>query len=285
MTARALAALLLASAALAACSSDATPVITAADAPFIPVIETHEPAVGDDALVFTLLDRDRPPQFPGGAAIRARFFEPTEGGVRFRADAEAVHVREIGAETFYIAAGIPLDRAGVWALAVTASFPGGESESSPRLRFEVNERPVGPAPGDPAPDAPTPTTGDAALGDLTGDPDPLEPLYASSASDLIGREPFLLLFATHSRCAGRSTCSRALSQAKRLADRIAVVHVEPFPARRGHQRKLDAVLEAWQVESEPIFYLIGADGAIAARFQIAVRGEDLDAAADAVLDP
>lgn len=277
--------LLFAPVALAACSSDAPPVISAVDAPFIPVIETHEPAVGDDVLVFTLLDRDRQPQFPDGTEFRARFFEPTDGGVRFRADAGAVQVEEIGTESFYVASGIPLDRAGIWAVAVTASFPGGESESSPRLMFEVSARPAGPAIGDPAPDAPTPMVGDAPLGDLTGDPSPLGRMYAFSASDLIGREPFVLLFATHSRCAGRSTCQRAVSQAKRLAERIAVVHVEPFPAqrRREHQLKLDAVLAAWRVEAEPIFYVIDAAGTVAARFQIVARTADLDAAVDAVL--
>lgn len=286
MIARAVfAALLSAPVALAACSSSAPPVISAVDAPFIPVIETHEPAVGDDMLVFTLLDRDRQPQFPGGTAFRARFFEPTDGGVRFRADADDVHVEEVGTEAFYVASGIPLDRTGIWAVAVTASFPGGESESSPRLMFEVGERPAGPAIGDPAPDAPTPTVEDAMLGDLTGDPAPLERMYASSAPSLIGREPFVLLFATHSRCAGRSACRQAISQVKRLADLVAVVHVEPFPAqrRREHQLKLDAVLAAWQVEAEPIFYVIDAAGSIAARFQIVARTADLNAAVNAVL--
>ena len=279
-----LAALALIAALAAACGDDRE-VVEASDAPFVPVIETHRPAIGDSRIAFTLLDRDRRPSFAAETQFRARFFEAVEGGVRFRADAEQVERIDVAGEDFFIARGLPLDRAGEWALSVTAAFADGRSQTSPRLRFRVFERGLGPAAGEPAPQAETPSVRDAELSRLTGDPQPLDALYARSAADLAGRESFVILFATWARCAGRPTCARAVAQLRALADRIAAVHVEPFPAHRGPglQPKIDAAVAAWEIEAEPIFFVVDADGIVRARFQAAATDAELARAVDAVL--
>ena len=268
-----------------ACGGEDRDLVEASDAPFVPVIETYQPAVGDDAIAFTLLDRDRRPAFAEDAEFRARFFEAVEGGVRFRADAEQVERIQVAGEDFFIARGLPLDSAGEWAISVTAAFADSSSQTSPRLRFQVFERGPGPAVGEPAPRAETPTTRDADSSRLTGDPEPLEALYTRSAADLAGREPFVILFATWARCAGRPTCARAVAQLRALADRIAAIHVEPFPAHRGPelQPKVDAAVAAWEIEAEPIFFVVDAAGIVRARFQAVASDADLARAVDEVL--
>ena len=281
---RLLAAIAACAALAAACGGDAPDVIETTDAPFVPVIETHKPAVGDDVIAFTLLDRDRRPGFAADVQFRARFFEPTEGGVRFRADAETVERVEIAGADYFIARGAPLDRPGDWALAVTAAFADGTAQTSPRLSFSVFAQPSGPAVGEPAPRTATPSTADAEIDRLTADERPLAGLYERSAARLIGNEPFVILFATPARCAGRPTCARALEQLKRLAGGIAVIHVEPFPPHRGAglQPKFDAAVAAWQIESEPIFFFVDAGGVVRARIQAVATDADLAEAAAAL---
>lgn len=284
MTMRLLAAIVACAVSAAACSGDAPDVIETTDAPFVPVIETHKPAVGDDVIVFTLLDRDRRPSFAADVQFRARFFEPTEGGVRFRADAEAVERVELAGGDYFIARGAPLDRPGNWALAVTAAFADGTSQTSPRLSFSVFARPNGPAAGEPAPREATPSTVDAGIDRLTADDRPLARLYERSADQLIGSEPFVILFATPARCAGRPTCARALEQLKRLGGGIAAIHVEPFPPHRGAelQPTFDAAVAAWQIESEPIFFFVDGGGVVRARIQAVATDAELGEAAGAL---
>ena len=268
----------------AACGGDAPDVIETTDAPFVPVIETHKPAVGDDVIAFTLLDRDRRPGFAADVQFRARFFEPTEGGVRFRADAEVVERVEVAGADYFIARGAPLDRPGDWVLAVTAAFADGTAQTSPRLSFSVFAQPSGPAVGEPVPRTATPSTADAAVDRLTADERPLAGLYGRSADQLIGNEPFVILFATPARCAGRPTCARALEQLKQLAGGIAAIHVEPFPPHRGAglQPKFDAAVAAWQIESEPIFFFVDAGGVVRARIQAVATDAELAEAAAAL---
>ena len=76
---------LLAALALIGCGGGDDPrVLTATDAAFVPVLETTDLIVGDTRVVLTLLDRSEEPRFAANTTFRARFFEPTEGGIRFR---------------------------------------------------------------------------------------------------------------------------------------------------------------------------------------------------------
>ena len=96
---------------LIACGSDDDRVIlSAADAPFVPVIESSDLAVGHSRIVLTLLDRDAQPSFASDTMFRLRLFEPTEGGTRFRMEVELEAI-EIEDETYYVAREVPLDQA------------------------------------------------------------------------------------------------------------------------------------------------------------------------------
>lgn len=270
---------LIAVVASAACGGDDPVVLTASDAPFVPVLETTDLRVGDERIVLSLLDRSEEPRFGAGASFRARLFEPTEGGIRYRAEASLERV-EIEGRSYYVARDAPLDHAGDWAIAVTVALADGTSESSPRVGFPVRAVGLRPALGDDALALPSPTLDDGALGELTGTAEPEALLYQDSVGELLeaGR-PFLLLFATPERCGGQPTCRRALAQASEIARAgdLAVVHVEPFGRPRGAtlQGMIDGLNEAWDVRVEPQFWLVDGAGKVAGRLAIVVGDGEL----------
>ncbi len=283
------AALLLLGVALASACGDGDDrvVVTASEGAFVPVIETSDIYVGMPRFVLTLLERDTQPDFSDDAAFLARFFAPTaEGGLRFHSEAplDTILVDEL---RYLITRGPPFDEAGQWALTVTVELADGTAESSPRLPFIVNGSPRGLVAGDDAPRIDTPTVRDGILERLAAQTRDDSSLYERSAADLLDAgEPFLIVWASADRCAGRLACSRALAQAVQLRDAavISVIHVEPFGRPRSGelQTVIDAANEAWVIEAEPQLFIVDADGVIRARFEIVISDEELRQAADAV---
>jgi len=262
-------------------------VITSSEAAFVPVIESSDIHVGVPRLVLTLLERDAQPQFPEDAAFLIRYFDPTEDGIKFHSEAE---LREIDVEglRYLIASEPPFDTAGQWALAVTVELPDGTAESTPRLPFLVRRNATGLARGDPAPRVATPTTADGVL-ERMAEPGPeAVGLYERSAAELISEgAPFLIVWASAERCAGRRACARALGQASAVRQQgtIAVLHVEPFgrPRPQALQVMIDEANDAWSIEAEPQLFLVDEDGTITARFEIVVEQAELQAAVDALV--
>ena len=263
--------------------ADAATVVLPSTAPFVPVLESSDLAVGEMRLVLSLLDRAAPPRFPPGATFTLRYFDPVTGGVRFRADHD-LEVIPVGSKTFYVAAA-PLDRPGQWELQVIAALPNGESQLSARLPFLVAATPLTPAVGAAAPATPTLTTADLPLAQLSGDraPDPL--LYEISVAGALRRgRPFVVLFSSLETCIVRQLCERALDQIKRLASAAAVpaIHVEPFRDADGQGASAAAgALEDWHLRNDPWLFVVAADGTILARFETVVSDADLAVALDA----
>lgn len=255
-------------------------IVTAADAPFVPVIESADLAPGETRIVVTLLDRDRPPTFADGTAFMLRFFDPVPGGIRFRGDAAAEAIAADG-ESYLIAAA-PIDRAGEWALEVSAVHPDGTVETSARLPFVVREEPRTLRPGDVAPASPTDTLAETRLENLTTAGDPNPDLYRVSIRDLVETgQPFVVVFSTASHCIGPSLCDRALQQVARLAAAAGVtpVHTEPLEL---HGNALvpsaSGVLTDWGLETDPLIFVVNADGVITARFELLASDAELTAA-------
>ncbi len=267
--------------------SDNRVVITPSEAAFVPVIESSDLFVGVPRLVLTLLERDRQSEFGEDAKFRIRYFEPTEGGIKFHSEAE---LRTIDVEglRYLVATEPPFQVGGTWAIAVTVELGDGNAESSPRLSFVVNGSPRGLTAGSTAPDVPTPTIADGVLERMPETPDSFLGLYEQSASQLISSgEPFLIVWASADRCAGRLACARAVDQARTIYDQdmIAVLHVEPFgrPRPAALQALIDAANEGWGIEAEPQFFVIDEEGSVAARFEIVVEQSDLEAAIEEAL--
>ena len=273
---------------IGACSNpDDRVVVTASEAAFVPVVESSDVYVGVPRLVLTLLEQARQPEFEDGARFRIRYFEPTEGGVKFHSEGQ-LQIADVEGFRYLVAAEVPFDSPGTWAIAVTVELADGRAESTPRLAFLVDDDARGPQPDDPAPTAGTPTAADGVLERMLQPADSALGMYERPASALIAAgEPFLIVWASAERCAGRRACARALEQAEKIHDRgkITVLHVEPFgrPRPTELQALIDAANEAWSIEAEPQFYVVDADGRIAARFEIVVETLELEAEIEAVL--
>ena len=280
--------LLLGAALTSACGGDADRVVvTASEGAFVPVIESSDLYVNMPRLVLTLLERDTQPEFSDDAVFRARFFAPTaEGGLRFHSEAPLDTIPVEGLR-YLLAVEPPFDEAGQWALAVTVELPNGTAESSPRLPFIVDERPRGLAAGDAAPRVDTPTIADGILERLAAQTLEVSALYERSAADLLdAAQPFLIVWASADRCAGRLACSRALEQSVALLDAgdISVLHVEPFGRPRSGvlQTLIDTANEAWVIEVEPQIFVVDADGIIRSRFEVVISDDALRDAVNAV---
>ena len=279
--------LILAGLSVAACGeSEDRVVVTASEAAFVPVIESSDVYVNVPRLVLTLLEQDAQPEFADGASFLIRYFEPTEGGIKFHSEADLRAV-DVEGLRYLIADQPPFAAAGQWAIAVTVELPDGTAESTPRLAFVVRGVPSGLKAGDAAPRVETPTASDEVLERMAEAPDEALALYERSAAQLLAAgEPFLIVWGSAERCAGRLACARALAQAAEVLARgtIAVIHVEPFgrPRSGALQALIDAANEAWSIEAEPQFFVVDEDGVIATRFEIVVERSELDAAIDSV---
>ena len=244
---------------LASCEeSDDRVVVTSSEASFVTVIESSDLYVGVSRLVLTLLERDQQPRFSEDAMFRVRYFVPTEGGIKFHSEAELTSI-DVEGLRYLVADDPPFDAAGEWAIAVTVELPDGKAESSPRLLFSVMDGSRGPSVGAAAPGVPTPTITDGVLARMAA-AESDRGMYERSASQLIAAgEPFLIVWASADRCAGRLACARAVDQAREIyvQDKIAVLHVEPFgrPRRAVLQSLIDAANEAWVIQAEPQFYV------------------------------
>ena len=259
--------------------SDDVFVVTESNAPFVPVIESTDIAVGVNRLVITLLDRNRSPSFPEGTTFVIRYFEPVEGGLRFREDQPAQST-SVGDETFYSATA-PLARAGQWELQVLVSPPSDDHLASARLPFIVAPTTTAPAIGARAFPSPTLTLADGPLTTITSDPTPDPSLYETSIIDALEqRQPFVVAFTTVGFCFARDLCQHAVDQLKTIGStaNIIAIHAEPLtdiapgaapvPSESG-------VLTDWNLESDPWIFIINADGIITDRFEIVVDDAEL----------
>ena len=281
-----IAAIVIAATLLACSESDSRRVVTSSEAAFVPVIESSDLYVSVPRLVLTLLERNTQPSFSDDATFVIRYFEPTEGGIKFHSQAELDGL-DVEGLRYLIAEDPPFEAPGQWAIAITVELADGRAESTPRLPFLVRGSARGLSVGDSAPTVPTPTVEDGVLDRMAAVPDESMGMYERSAAELLALdEPFLIVWASAERCAGRRACARALTQATTIHQRgdVAVIHVEPFgrPRSQPLQGIIDAANEAWTIEAEPQFFVVDSDGTIAARFEIVVSTSELDAALDAV---
>jgi hypothetical protein len=272
--------------AVACGDSDDPRVVTASQAAFVPVIESSDVFVGMPRLVVTLLERDSQPVFADGAGFLIRYFDPTEGGIKFHSEAELTEI-DVEGFRYLIANNPPFQAAGQWAIAIAVELPDGTAESTPRLPFLVRGSANGLSRDVAAPTVETPIIADGILEKMTSTPDEVLTMYERSASELIASgEPFLIVWASANRCAGRLACARALEQATTVLSRgdIAVLHVEPFgrPRTGALQALIDTAIESWSIEAEPQLFLIDEHGLIAQRFEIVVDQAELDVAIEAL---
>ena len=141
--------------------------------------------------------------------------------------------------------------------------------------------------GDMAPRSATRTLEDAALDDLTSDPDPDESLYELTVAEAVDAGPAVIVLATPAWCTTQS-CGPMVDQVQAIKggfDEVNFVHVEVFENIHVTNRE-DLVLAPgisdWGITSEPWLYVVDGDGIVTSAFEGAVSDEELVEAIAAV---
>lgn len=147
---------------------------------------------------------------------------------------------------------------------------------------QVNANAVAPTIGEAAPLAPSPTP-TATLGvDPICTRSPKCPLHEVSLSDVIGKQPVAVMFATPALCQSQY-CGPVLDElldvmAPYQEKGVAMVHVEIYESTRG--ATVAPTVEAWGIETEPWLYTVDATGTIRDRLDGAFATNEVTGALD-----
>ena len=190
--------------------------------------------------------------------------------------------------------------AGAWTADFTTSAPGSPEATIP-FSFDVKAKTQVLGPGDAAPSVATPTIasvgGDVAK--VSTDASPVKRFYETSEAEaLAAKKPFVLIFATPKFCQ-TSTCGPTLDKLKPIAaahPEMTFINVEPYVLHDDNgqlQPVLDAANNfqaapatvAFKLTSEPIVFVVGADGRISSSFELVFSPDEIEAAIQAVEKP
>lgn len=275
----------------------------------VPKIVSAELAVGKKRFLFILVDQaDRVVSGPSVLA-HVRFFDLAADAERPVSEADAHFFWAVPDERGLHRVPVAFTSAGTWGAEFLVSREAGApspdgspdplaSPATVRVIFSVREHASTPAIGAPAPAADTPTL-ETAAGDprrISTDPHPDRSFYELSLRDaLAAGEPFLLFFGTPAFCQ-TGTCGPTLETIKVVVGDypdLTVIHVEPYRLMErdgvlqpefagGRLQPVPAVL-AWGLVTEPIAFLVAADGTVAAEFEGAIDPPELRDAIEALL--
>jgi hypothetical protein len=256
----------------------------------LPVPVSSEFRVGPNRVVFSLLD----PTGQKAAATPDRTLAIGYTGpsgetipsapLTFIWSIEGVNGVYIGHATF--------PSAGKWTATFTTEAPGSPNQTIP-FDFDVNATAQVVWPGDPAPSVRTPTLADTR-GDVTkisSDAKPVNRFYDTSEADaLAAKKPFVLIFATPKFCQS-AACGPTLDRLKPIAaahPEMTFINVEPYKFEYtngalqpvltgGNLTPVEATL-AFKLSTEPYVFVVGADGKVAASFELVFSPDEIEAA-------
>ncbi|MDP9296457.1 MAG: hypothetical protein M3O88_07190 [Actinomycetota bacterium] len=183
----------------------------------------------------------------------------------------------------YEAEGVKFDRAGFWAVDVSARLADGTSQTA-TTKFAVTDTPAYPAPGQKAPrtqnltlsskNVPASAIDSRALtGGKGAIPDP--ELHTTTIADAIAaHHPVFVLFSTPVYCMSKfcGPVTDAVDQlAKHYADRADFVHVEIYKSYTAKKKVINQAAADWVYRNgdltEPWLFYVGSDGVIEDRWQ------------------
>lgn len=263
----------------------------------IPILVSHELAVGENRFVLGLQDRDN--NLILDAGVRLRFFKLEDGEATLKSESDTfpVTVREdfvhehedgtphlhAGDEVGVYVAYVGFDEAGPWGVEVKATV-GGKDRDPVRVQFDVLEEESTPAIGDPAPRSTQTVLGDVAdISEVDTSSPPRPAMHELTIAEAIdsGR-PTVVAFATPAFCQSR-VCGPLMDAVvdplfQRYGDRVNFVHVEPYvleKARRGELVPVPAALE-WGLQTEPWIFIIDAEGKVAGKFEAIVALDEVE---------
>jgi hypothetical protein len=166
---------------------------------------------------------------------------------------------------------LPPQRAGEYSV-MAVSLEDGEPVAAPgQIRVVSPAQDRIPGVGERAPRVETDTVA-SARGDLASIDTRLPPspdLHRNSLTEVLGKKPVALLFATPQLCASRvcgPVVDEALQLKARYGDRIEFIHQEVY-VDNDPSKGVRAPLQAFNLTTEPWLFVIGRDGRITARLE------------------
>ena len=260
----------------------------------VPVLVSSEVAVGENRLLFNLVDGRNRVLSAADVAVDLRFEAATDEECTPQ-ETEG-HYIDVGEETGLYRTSVTFDCAGEWTAEVTAQLDAGDRTAA--VRFPVHEASSTPGVGEvvPATDNPTAETPEE-IASISTDDDPDPDFYGSTPAELLADgTPFVIVFATPAFCRTRA-CGPTLDIVKQASagfrDRLAFIHVEPYElemrdgvlqpllSETGGLQSVEPVVE-WGLLSEPYTFVVGADGRLAAKFEGVASEDELVEAFEAV---
>lgn len=252
-----------------------------------PLPGNTELVVGPNRFALGLADSENNPILgDAGTSVHLRFFY----GEELKSEHDATFTSAIPGAQGFFTANVDFDQAGQWTAEAVVTREG--DESTVTFTFPVTEESQIPNIGDPAPPSINLTaTDDPTLTTVSTDPEPEPALYEMTVSDALeaGR-PFVVIFATPAFCVSRF-CGPVVDTVKEVredfADQVNFIHIEPFeldeegalvtePGPDGQPAPVPAEPAlAWNLQTEPWIFIVGADGTIAARFELAASADEL----------
>src|SRR3954447_23155505 len=244
-----------------------------AAAPFVPVLVSSYFGVGDNRVVFGLVDPTGQKEVSGPTrsvtiAYRGPSGQSIAGSpMTFIWAIEGVKGVYAGHATFPVA--------GKWTADLTSQAPGSAS-ATVSIGFDVLARSPVVSPGDAAPSVKTPTLADVGgdVSKISSDTKPVKRFYEVSEADaLAAHKPFVLIFATPKFCQ-TATCGPTLDKLKPVAaahPEMTFINVEPYQLKfdsGSPQPVLSAdnqlipveATTAFKLQSEPYVFVVGPDG-------------------------
>ena len=289
---------------LAACGSTVSPTpITngssptasgAGQAAFLPIPVTSFFRVGDNRIVFGLLDPKGQKELSGPDRTLSIAYHGPSGQEIAAAQQSFIWAIE-GVKGVYVGhATFPA--AGKWTADFATQAPASPTQTV-TFSFDVIDRSPVVSVGDAAPSVKTPTLADAGgdVAKISSDPTPVKGFYETSEADaLAAKKPFVLIFATPKFCQ-TATCGPTLDRLKPVAaahPEMTFINVEPYkleytngalqPVLTGQDLTPVEATTAFKLTTEPYLFVVGADGKVSATFELVFSPDEIEAAIKAV---
>lgn len=294
--------------AAAACGGDGTKfpeVVTIGEGDVLPVLASSELTVGENRFVLGLLDAESRPIVD--AKVHLTFYDLGDGQERKRFEAEAAsrvpardaglseviqHVHADGSVHRHFNAGdevgvytavVNFDRAGWWGVEIRLESEAPKLKRTLRPRFMVLAQGQTPAIGAPAPRTRNRTVADVAdlsLIDSSATPSP--EMHTTTVADAIAAgRPVLVLFAVPGFCTSRF-CGPEMEIMRKLypryRERVEFIHVEFYERPGDPNSPLAPGVAEWNLRTEPWFFVIDAQGRVAAKFEGPTSMQELEEA-------
>jgi hypothetical protein len=160
--------------------------------------------------------------------------------------------------------------------------------------FTVRERSDEPMIGEPAPPSVQPTLATVtSIEEIDSSYPPRPAMHETTIADAVASgRPAVIAFATPAYCTSR-ICAPVMETVMdplfaEFGDRATFIHVEPFvlrDLREANARNPVPAAREWRLQTEPWLFVVGADGAVRAKFEGIIGVDEVEQALLAALAP